>query len=119
MHEVIEELEGVYGAAVGESSSKIFRGLCTSYKLSYRCFESLLEDGWDDPVQFQDMGTEWRNVLALAPNGSQNRNLEMMLLRVDAGPLDTAIPKAKKAKHDKQPPLETTKSRYGEQRFKT
>ena len=60
---------------------------------------------------FQDMRAEWRNhVLALAPNGGQKRNLEMMLLRVDAGPLYTAIPKAKKAKHDEQPPLETTKA---------
>ena len=47
-------------------------------------------------------------MLALAPYEGQKRNLEMMLLRVDAGPLETAIPKAKKAKYDEQPPPETT-----------
>ena len=57
------------------------------------------------------MSAEWRNhVLALAPNGGKKKNLEMMLLRVDAGPLDTAIPKAKKAKDDEQPLLQATKS---------
>ena len=101
-------------APSGNRLQRFFRGLCTSYKITNRCFGSLIEDGWDDPAQFQDMSAEWRNhVLALAPYEGQKRNLEIMLLRVDAAPLETAIPKAKKAKYDEQPPPENHLSRYG------
>ncbi|XP_038047657.1 uncharacterized protein LOC119725244 [Patiria miniata] len=97
-YDIVEESEEAYGAA-GEPCSKIFRGLCSRYKISARCFECLVEDGWDDPSQFKDMSSSWKDhALALAPNGGQKRNIEMMLERVDAGPLDAAVPKVKRIK---------------------
>ena len=98
LFDIVEESEEAYGTA-GESCSKIFRGLCAKYRISARCFESLVEDGWDDPSQFRDLSPVWiDHVLALAPNGGQKRNIERMLERVEAGPLDMVVPKAKKAK---------------------
>ena len=91
----LQENEGAYGAA-GQHCSVIFRGLCTEFRVSPRCFESLVEDGWDDPSQFEDISAEWKEqILLLAPNGGQKRNLEKMLERVEAGPLDERVPKKK------------------------
>ena len=93
----LQENEGAYGAA-GQHCSAIFRSLCKKFRVSPRCFESLVEDGWDDPSQFEDISAEWKeHILLLAPNGGQKRNLEKMLERVEAGPLDERVPK-KKAK---------------------
>ena len=93
----LQENEGAYGAA-GQHCSAIFRSLCKKFRVSPRCLESLVEDGWDDPSQCEDISAEWKEqILLLAPNGGQKRNLEKMLERVEAGPLDERVPK-KKAK---------------------
>ena len=74
----------------------MFRGLCSKYRITSRCFEQLVGDGWDDVEQLKDLSPSWRDhILSLAPNGGQKRNLEKMLERVEIGPLDEAVPRKK------------------------
>ncbi|XP_038058837.1 uncharacterized protein LOC119730136 [Patiria miniata] len=75
-----------YENIASERASPLFRGLCASFRVSDRCFQALLDDGWDHPDQFRDLTSEWRDhILALAPNGGQKKNVEKLLDRVQAG----------------------------------
>ncbi|XP_038053363.1 uncharacterized protein LOC119725843 [Patiria miniata] len=96
VYEIVEDNVQAYGDT-DEPVSASFRGLCETFKISKRCFQVLVEDGWDDVHQLHDLDKNWRShVLALAPNGGQKRNLEKMLDRVEAGPLDQPVPKKKR-----------------------
>ena len=92
---------GDLGEAVGAS----FKGLCTTFKISEKCFQALIEDGWDDAEQLGDLTDAWKvQVLALAPNGGQRRNLEKLIQRVEAGPLHEQVQKKKRRHEEADPP---------------
>ena len=93
----VEEKADAYGDVAADKAAPLFRGLCSTFRVSVECFNSLLDDGWDDPDQLMNLSADWRSqVLALAPNGGQKRNLELLLDRVDAGPLDGPAPKRRR-----------------------
>ena len=60
-----------------------------------------MEDGWDEVEQLADLTDAWKaHVLALDPNGGQRRNLERLIQRVEAGPLEERPPK--KRRHEEE-----------------
>ena len=99
--ESVQEKAEAYPDVGGDGVSPLFRGLCAAFRISSKFFESLVEDGWDDPEQLKGLSPEWRaHIRDLAPNGGQKRNLERMLERVDAGPLDGPAPKKQRVQRE-------------------
>ncbi|XP_038045017.1 uncharacterized protein LOC119719608 [Patiria miniata] len=104
VYDAIEENAGAYGDAAGPVGA-LFKGLCSAFKISEKCFLALVEDGWDEVQQLADLTGAWKaHVLALAPNGGQKRNLEKLIERVEAGPLEGQVPKRKRRHDETDPP---------------
>ena len=94
---------------MGEQVEPLFKGLCSAFKILSQCFQALIEDGWNEVEQLADLTEGWKaHVLSLAPNGGQKRNLEKMLQRAEAGPLEEPVAKKRRRHEEVAPPVQMT-----------
>ena len=71
--EIIEKNAEAFGGVQGGATPQ-FKGLCVAYKVSTKCFEELVKDGWEDTEQL--VGLDQRGKTTFGPSAKRGSAAE-------------------------------------------